>query len=250
MDYGKFAVAAAPEAKIFQAHLQDKLLETPALIFSDAPEQIYVERASGRISFKLGFPRVFMRRQGSDASEDINFLVEWLTGGDDGMLCQETECYGIVKLRYSEEIERAVTEAFFGSMGGKVELPAHVREIVESEKASAKMRSRERVLRAIRRTYENMKKQLEANKEAGGGAIQPTKVELLCNYVLKHEIAAERKRQEKIQLDIDDTLGSDPFMLDNVMLGQPQQAEPVKRTRKRKTAVEEALDDGVQPNEV
>lgn len=236
--FGRFAIVSCPEAKIFQAHLQDQLLEDPSRIFKDEDVPIYVERASGRLEFRLGKPRVFMRAQSSDRSEDLNFLVEWITGGDDGMLCQETEQYGIVKLRYDATVERAIMESVMGNMnGGKISLPDDIARTRDAELESAKRRSRERVMRAVRRVYDNMKRQLEINKEVGGGHINPSKVELLCNYVLKQEIAAEKARQARIQAEINDTMDADPFAVDNVMAGVASEAateEPKKQRRARK----------------
>ena len=244
--FGRFAIVCAPEAKIFQPHLQDLLLEDPARIFKEEDQPVYIERASGRLEFRLGRPKVFLRAQTSDRSEDLNFLVEWLTGGDDGMMCQETEQYGIVKLRYDSHVERAILESFMGSMnGGAVQLPAEITKARDDEMISARRRSRERVMRSIRRVYENMRRQQEQNKEVGGGQIQPSKVELLCNYVLKAEIAAEKNRQARIQSEIEDTLGTDPFAMDNVMAGVASEAAPEpKKRRSRKVA------DVVQPDEV
>lgn len=240
--FGRFAIITCPEAKIFQTHLQDGLLEDPSRIFTNEDVPIYVERASGRLEFRLGKPRVFMRAQSTDRSEDLNFLVEWLTGGDDGMMCQETEQYGIVKLRYDAQVERAIMEGVMGSLnGGNSVISKEIASARDAELESAKRRSRERVMRAIRRCYENMKKQLEYNKEAGGGHIQPSKVELLCNYVLKQEIAAERARQSRIQQEIEDTLGADPFAVDNVMAGAASDAAPApkqRRARKPKDVVQ------------
>lgn len=228
--FGRFAIIAAPEAKIFQPHLQDALLEDPSKIFVSEDVPMYVERASGRIEFRLGRPRVFHRPQSSDKSEDINFLTEWLTGGDDGMQCQETEQYGIVKLRFDSHVERAIMESFMGGLDGKpVGLSPEISKARDAEMESAKGRSRDRVMRSIRRVYDNFRRQQDANKESGGGHIQPTKTELLCNYVLKHEIAAEKARQEKIQREIEQTLGEDPFAVDNVMM-----ETPIKRRRSRK----------------
>ena len=224
----RYAICHSPIAKIFQPHLQESLLEDPKLIFTDDPCSIYVERASGRVEFKMGRPRVFIRRQSTDQCEQTDFLVEWLTGGDDGNQCQETEQYGIVKLRYDDNVERGVTEAMMSGGG----LPTDLKQAVETENEGAKRRSHERVMRAVRRVYENMKRQQEMNKEAGLGQIQPSRVELLCNYVLKHEIANEKARQSKITMEIEETLATDPFTLDNVMAGISHQEQPKKRRRK------------------
>lgn len=230
----RYAICHSPLAKIFQPHLQEGLLENPKLIFEDEPALIYVERASGRVTFTVGRPRVFIRRQSTDQCEQTDVLVEWLTGGDDGNQCQETEQYGIVKLRYEEHVERSVTEAM---MSGGSKLPDDLQSAVAKENEGAKRRSHDRVMRAVRRVYENMKRQQEMNKESNMGQIQPSRVELLCNYVLKHEIANEKARQAKITQEIEETLATDPFTVDNVMAGINYQETPKKRQRKAKADV-------------
>ena len=229
----RYAITHSPIAKIFQPHLQESLLEDPSKIFVDEPCSIYVERASGRVEFKMGRPRVFIRRQSTDQCEQTDFLVEWLTGGDDGNQCQETDLYGIVKLRYDDNVERGVTEAMMGGGG----LPPDLKQAVDTENEGAKRRSHERVMKAVRRVYENMKRQHQLNEENKFGKIQPSRVELLCNYVLKHEIANEKARQAKITQEIEETLAEDTFTVDNVMAGLSHKEEPKKRQRKAKADV-------------
>ena len=87
-----YLITSAPEAKIFQPHLQKDLLEHPEKIFEKESVEIYVPRSCGRITFVSGKPRMFDRPQSSDKCEEFDSTIRWLTGGIDGSQVQETDC--------------------------------------------------------------------------------------------------------------------------------------------------------------
>ncbi len=241
-----YAICASPLAKIFQPHLQDELIDNPAKIYEESPVEIYVPRPSGRITFNLGQPKQLSTRQSSDKEEDTLYLMHWLTGGSDGQQVQETECYGITQLDLSDNVMSLVTQAVHSSLisGKTPTMPAGVTEDIKQAKAQASVISNARVMRAVRRCWDQLQRQYEINAEAGLGKYRPSKTEILCQFVLKKEIAAEKARQAKIEAEMMETLGEahatdsapDPFLAEpavQIDLSEERPA-PAKRTRRTK----------------
>jgi hypothetical protein len=245
---GMYCVVSAPEAQIFQPHLQDELLENPELIFKRRNVKIYVERSSGRIEFTLGVPKPFGRRQSSDKQEDLPNIIPWLTGGEDGMRCQETEIYGCVSMGIEDDIAGTIQQIVHESMlsGAVPEIPANLKAQMEAATAASEIKSRERVMRAARRCYRQLQDQYRINLEAGGQKYQPSKSELLCQYVLRREIQAEKMKQDKINAHMNDTMSLDTMSTDLAL------TEKATTPRKRRTKAEMAaaaqaeVDSGVQ----
>lgn len=237
----------APEAKIFQPHLQHDLLENPDLIWKRDTSEIFVERSCGRIKFSSGQPKLFDRGQSSDKSEDFESLMMWLTGGPDGMRCQETDCYGVVVV----DLGSSSLAKLMGIVHTNIDNPSAVKfdkldvtmqDEIKTAQAKAVALSRERVMRNIRRVWQHMKLQYELNKQDGKGNYAPSPVEQLCQYVLQKEIAAERARTSKLTAAFEESmndLASMPEMLDKVGGPAPDEMKP-KRGRPRKATQTES----------
>lgn len=242
-----YAICASPLAKIFQPHLQDALIDNPARIWLEEPVEIYIPRPSGRITFVLGQPKQLSTRQSSDKEEDTLYLMHWLAGGSDGMQNQETECYGIVQLDLTENVLSLVTQAVHSSLisGTTPMMPVGVTEEIKSAKMNSLAVSNARVMRAVRRCWEQLQNQYELNAEAGLGKYKPSKTEILCQFVLKKEIAAEKVRQARIESDMMETLGEsrttetapDDFAKINAAIAEAK-AEETPAPRKRRTKLE------------
>jgi hypothetical protein len=246
-----FLMVSAPEAKIFQPHLQESLLEDPSKIFTMDKSEIFVQRPSGRIRFLLGQPHIFASKKSSDGEEDSVYLLHWLTGGSDGMQNQETECYGVVDLGLEDQIVAEVTQSIQEAAisGGDVQhVPEWMQKKIRDARAVAEHLSRARVLRAVRRVWDQMQRQLEINTEGGFGKFKPSKTEILCQYILKGEIAKERARQERIDRDLRETVADGKGLLGTMLDPMTKtDEEPVKRRGRPRKQAEET--DGVSNDE-
>ena len=142
-----------------------------------------------------------------------------------------------------------VTQAVHASLisGVAPMIPEDAREQIMAAKKKASVTANARVMRAIRRCWDQLQKQYEINTEAGLGKYKPSKSEILCQFVLKREIAAEKARQAKIEAEMNETLAesrttetkTDEFAK-LAMTEQEQTAEPAKRKRRTKVEMEAA----------
>jgi hypothetical protein len=233
----------APEAKIFQAHMQRELLENPDLIWKRDNSEIFVDRSCGRIKFLSGQPKLFDKGQSSDKSEDFEYLMQWLTGGPDGMRCQETDCYGVVVV----DLGSSSLAKLMGIVHTNIDNPGamkfdnldgEMQAEIKTAQAKAIELSRVRVMRNIRRVWQHMKLQYEINKQDGKGNYAPSPVEQLCQYVLQKEIAAEKARTAKLTAAFEESmneLAAMPEMIEKTGAPALEETKP-KRGRPKKTA--------------
>jgi hypothetical protein len=136
-------------------------------------------------------------------------------------------------------------------------IPDDAREQILAAKKKAAVTANARVMRAIRRCWDQLQKQYEINTEAGLGKYKPSKSEILCQFVLKREIAAEKARQAKIEAEMNETLAesrttetkTDEFAK-LAMPEQEQTAEPAKRKRRTKAEMAESRAAAVEDKEV
>ncbi len=197
-----YYVCLSPLAKIFQPEFtvvipgekgepatyetvtRAMLLKNPDRIHKKEQFSIKVERSVGTLIFKHGIPRVIV---------DPN-IANWISGGPDGKRMQETDCYGIVKLPLTVEIEGAV--GYFVNKGQQP--PNELQQAFDEAQRTAEEMSNERVMGAIRMIHSSVKEQMRLNKEAGLGMPEPSAVEFLCAYVLAAEEAKSSKERKKV----------------------------------------------------
>ena len=169
---------------------------------------IYVPRASGDFVLKLGVPKIFGGPQGSDKDQDILNIVDWLTGGESGDMCQETECYGIVKMNLSDIHVAALFDVMLEKGDTTKGLTGNLKKEMDIALKDATERSRKRVYSSIRRVYRQLKDQYAKNKEANVGNFEPSPAEYLCKIALKKEIQAEEARRQRLIKEMDEPLKS------------------------------------------
>jgi hypothetical protein len=245
-----YVICAAPEAKIFQPHLQDDLLAHPEKITVVDQTLIYVNRPSGRIAFTLGVPKQILGKQSSDGEEDMIYLSHWLTGGSDGFQSQETECYGLVQIDIAQEVLDQITRLVHLSVANPMAMQENplnkdAQAHIKAARQRAEILSRAKVLRAVRRCWSQLQDQYGKNAEAGLGKYRPSKCEVLCQYVLRAEIAEEKARQKNIEEMMDSTLADTAKGLLNTipekLPGEPAPTSvAAKRPRRTKAEMEAA----------
>lgn len=178
-------------------HYQDEFIEKPELIFEDTKEvfEISIYRPVGNYILKYRTPR----------EEQSEVLIEWLTGGDDGCLSPETDQYGVVKLFGNIKEAGDLYSLLDGDLNPKK--IKEIKDLLSGTNDKAKDLSEFRVMRAVKSTYENLRKQWELNDENNFGRHVPSKSEYLCLEVMKQhfknrktkEVDLMKKMQEFIQ---------------------------------------------------
>jgi hypothetical protein len=163
----------------------------------------------------LGGPR------GSDKSQDLLGLADWLCGGGDGGTNQETDCYGIADLGLNAEaateiMEQLMTAGISGTKASFDSFRTDLKKQMKDAMARARKISEARVMREVRRIHEFYEDQLRRCKELNQ-QYHPSKTEWLCRWVLKDEIAKRDEERAAIKAQIDAPL-TEGF------LGVPQNA--------------------------
>lgn len=181
----KICLVLSPLAMIFQPKYHQTLMVNPELLMAEEPKSfdVVLRRSTGDFHMKYATPK-----QIADP-----LLLNWVTGGVDGDLSQETDYSGCVQLPLSEEETGFVFAALTGMEKSKELLSA-----IDVAKDKAKAKSAERVMRAIRRTHSNLMKQYERNKEQQGEMYSPSATEFLCSYVLASEESKRAEDQQKV----------------------------------------------------
>lgn len=200
-----FVISLSPLAKIFQRHLQEDLMKDPERIYKPENFRIIAEKPSGDVHLIFGKPMQIAQRPGREKDEAVVDVINWLTGGPNGDLCRETDYTGVVAMPLDVDI--------IGSLATIVGVGLENPEAIEKEQKKqakqvkteltlamekAKAISETRVMRAIRATHDNLKKQYEINRQNGLGAYQPSTTEFLCCYALAAEQAKRSEDRKRI----------------------------------------------------
>lgn len=161
-------------SKIFVEEYQQELMKNPALIWDESkPFSFLVSTSRRDHRFRSDQPSFL-----TDAN-----LVSWLTGGTDGMQCQEMDWTGLIKL----DLDAVQNGSILAAIAGVRKVGEEVEQGIEAAKAQAKLLSKQRVMRQIRAVNGAMLKQYEINKQDGKGLYTPSVTEYLCAYVLAEE---------------------------------------------------------------
>jgi hypothetical protein len=151
----------------------------------------------------------------------VDNLVLWLTGGPNGDQSNETDIYGVVELDLDLDIGPAIAEvALLGSKDTEKSNKSAGQELLAIQKTllakskDALIKAQEladkRVKRALKNTHNNLVKQYEAIKVAGGQPYAPSVTEAVGAFILKEELnksGAHRKAMFQQVLDTMQTSG-------------------------------------------
>lgn len=214
-------IACCPEAQIFQPNYQVELLDDPERMFSEFINEkkgqrveLVVPRGTGPLTFYLGIPKPIGGRYGTDKSQDMLALADWLSGGSDGGRNQETDSYGVVSLGVDETEMTSLIEAMYTSLasGGSFDsrkFSGGMKKRYDELMTRARIQSRERVYRQIRRVHGLMESQIRINKETSNAGYDPSPSEWLCRYALRQEIDERNERRSRLRKQIDLPLTDD-----------------------------------------
>lgn len=172
-----------------QADLQDNF----DLLFKEERFSFLVPRSSCDQRFIFGEPRNI-----ADAD-----LAQWLTGGESGEHNKETEWTGLAHLQMDPDvIGQMMAAAAMGQSSSGLEAP------MQSAREKAKLVSEARIMRQVRRVYENYVNQVSLNKEQSLGAPNFSVTEYLCSKLLKRETAELQAREDARRKEMDELVGA------------------------------------------
>lgn len=180
----------------------------PDFVFDTTPFDVEVKRSAGNIVMTHNKPvqvSKLMPVQKNKINDSFNAgelesLVLWLTGGDDGARSEETDIYGVVTLKVDMDISSALvdiaqlTEDENNEEGKKKAVKDYQdlqRQLIARTKDSlveARKLADDRVKRALRVTHMNLMKQYETMKSQGLGVYAPSVAEAVGAHVLAAEI--------------------------------------------------------------
>jgi hypothetical protein len=188
-------IALCPLAKIFQKKFQvhgaeienlsiSDLMENPERIFKEEEFTIRVVRSCGDVVFRYDQPKQIIDPD----------LRNWLCGGEDGEQSPETDNTGIVKLPFDQETDDQIR---FYMAKGKLP-PKAIAEAISEARAQAQALSSKRVMKAVERVHNALKRQYQLNEEQKLGAYQPSATEFLCAYLMKTSEQTEATRRKSV----------------------------------------------------
>lgn len=215
-----YVVQASPFSRIFLPEFAMQLVENPELINTmKDPFTVRIPRATGGIELTHNKPvhiNHLLPRGELDAAtgkrtinrevehDELRDLVPWLTGGADGMGCEETDIYGVVQLELATDL---VADMVSARLEGRAPTSAATVEeqfnsAVDVALEKARKIANARVLRAIRITHKNLLAQWEVMATEGKGRYSPSVAEALGSHILAEEIekatAGKRKMHEML----------------------------------------------------
>ena len=148
------------------------------------------------------------------SEKDHRVLFEWLTGGDDGMRCQETNVYGIVPYEAGfDPVKELTALADLENLGDD---PKALKKLIARQKAlkeamgavkeTARAKADARVLRHMRWTHNNLIKQWQENEENKLGKYPPSLAEMLGAHALASEIQKSNEKSAKLKTRMSDLM--------------------------------------------
>lgn len=210
-----YVIAPSPLCKAFLPEWHDRLQDNPDLLFDEKePFEFTIPRSVGGLRIKFNTPihvaSFFPKVKASD--NELQSLLNWLTGGDDGRQCNETDPFGIVAYDpgfdpVQEFTDMSAAEDLF-SDDPKKALAAKKRQEDRRQEIAGRIRDlkvtlREkadlRVLRSMRMNHNNLILQWQRNEEMKMGKYPPSISEMLGAHALDKEIKAAQAKGNELK---------------------------------------------------
>jgi len=194
----------------------EKLEADPEKIFSDTPFEVMIPKTNGAIKLTHNKPVHITKLEPPQPSrikdeymvDDLEGLVLWLIGGEDGQRSEETDIYGVVGLAIDMDVSGALADVAMFDPDSKDDKAKAAKkfsdiqnDLVKQTKSAikeARDKADWRVKRAMRNTHINLMKQYETLKTEGRGVYAPSVAEAIGAYVLKSEIDASSANRRKM----------------------------------------------------
>lgn len=210
-----YVIQASPLSKLYMREWISRCEENPELVFEPVPFKVIIPRSFGAIVMEHNkpmhtsklFPKQAQRKQDEHMRDEIDALVQWLTGGPEGTRSEETDIYGVVSLDVdldigSQIVDIATLTEADTETGNKKAKKAYedMQKVLLDRTKGAIERAREladaRVRRAMKITHQNLIKQYETLRTEGKGVYSPSVAEAIGAHVLMAELekASSKKR--------------------------------------------------------
>lgn len=202
-----YILQASPYSKLWMRQFHKECEKNPKLVEEVSAFQVLIPRSAGAITLIHNQPvhiqKLLPRNPNQKADEhcplERETLVEWLTGGVDGMRCNETDIYGVVALDLETDLSAAVINlvSAMGDENDKIkkdaegelrELTRKVKEESKSKMKDARALADARVVRALKTTHRNLMKEYETMKQEGKGRYEPSIAEAIGTFILREEL--------------------------------------------------------------
>ncbi len=211
-----YIIQASPYSKLWTREYHKQCEANPELVNSVDEFQIVIPRSAGAITLvhnrpvhtsKL-MPRSKEQKRDEHCPLEEVTLVEWLTGGEDGMRSNETDIYGVVGIDLDADLSAAAVSLFSATSdndpaAAKRDAESEFKDLLKKVKIDAKSKMVEaraladkRVLRALKTTHRNLMKQYETMKQEGKGAYSPSVAEMVGAFILRDELNAANKASQ------------------------------------------------------
>lgn len=211
-----YVVQASPLSKLFMHGWAEKLEANPELIFDPTPFEVSIPKTNGAIKLTHNKPVHITKLEPPQPSrikdeynvDDLEGMVLWLIGGEDGERNEETDIYGVVGLNLDMDVSGALADVALFDPESKDDKNKAAKkfaeiqnELVKKTKGAldvAKEKADWRVKRAMRNTHLNLMKQYETLKTEGKGVYAPSVAEAIGAFVLKSEIDRSSQNRRKM----------------------------------------------------
>lgn len=216
MSLPTYVVQASPLSKLFMREWHARIEEEPDLVFADVPFTVTVPRTSGALVFEHNkpvhinniLPKQPSRKKDEYLVDDVEVVINWLTGGVTGDRSEETDIYGVVGLDLDMDISAALADIVtIADNDGESSKKAikNFDDMQKALKAKAKTAHIEaqkladsRVRRAIEITHINLKKSFEAMNTQGLRPYTPSVAEAVGAHILAKAIDESGKRRREM----------------------------------------------------
>ncbi len=213
-----YVIQASPLSKLYMRGMAEVIEQNPALVYEATPFKVLIPRSAGAIEMVHNEPVLaskLLKRSPNQLRDLHNFnelenLVMWLTGGPDGTQSQETDIYGVVEL----EIDLDFGPEIFSITQTKKDDNALVKlqKKITAQAADAIVKARDiadmRVKRALKMTHNNLVRQYEEIKTAGGQPYAPSAAEYIGSLILRTEVNKANEMRKKRFDQVVETMGN------------------------------------------
>ncbi len=212
----QYVIQASPLSKLFMPEWTKKCEEDPDLVFSTKEFTVQIPRTHGALKLihnkpvhisKLDPPSL-TRVKDEYLVDDLDGLVLWLVGGEDGMASEETDIYGVVGLNIDMDLSSALSDVAIFDAENPEDGKKAAKKFEDVQKAlitktrsamvAATELANQRVMRAMKNTHINLMKQHETLKIEGKGVYAPSVAEAVGAYVLKNEINKSSENRKRM----------------------------------------------------
>lgn len=205
-----YIISISPLAKVFQERLQPHIIRAiragnSKIIWEEVHFKIVVPKSSGTFTLEHAKPRLVTMKDCHNQPDNMEPLINWLTGGPEGVECTETDHTGITFLDVGMDVMGVLSSVILMGDGDKAEqesnkLLKEARKEFKEAMGKAARISEERIMRVVRKIHEHKERQYEANIEHGIGKFKPTFIETICAEILKVELET-REKEERDDVD-------------------------------------------------